>query len=663
MKRSSSIYVVASILSSLRETVRGLLDRRDWAYLLSLLVPLVLYNLALKGIAIASREEVDGILGTFNLIRSDLLFNLGYASLWVGLFAVVRKGVYRKGIVVLFHAVSILIVLVTASAHQYFLKTGSTLDYSTIIYYLGTLGEIKSLIAREATPVIRVLLLALLAYMVLGPFLVKRAVGRRTPRQVSGGSTGALRFGAFVTCLVAAGLVLLSALPGAAKANKSFSRSPFVNAIVTGLTGPDVEELTAGISVRYEGNRLVGVGLRQTPETEKRNVVLIHLESIRARSMTPYEALTPSDQDSGVPPITPFMAGLAEESLLVERSYTIIPHTSKALVAVNCGINPHPDKEILEAEPGRIPVPCLPDLLKRQDYNSVFFQSATETFEDRPQLVKNFGYEDFYGLEDMSTEGFEQAGFLGYEDAIMLEPSRRWLEENGDEPFLASYVTLTSHYEYLAPDRYGYKEFAEDEELNRYLNSVRYVDSFLKELFEQYKELGLYEDTIFVLYGDHGEAFAEHGVKKHDKVIYEEALRIPLMVHDPQRWQEGERVEDILSNQLDIVPTVLEMLGYEVVGGEYPGYSLLEPLLEDRTLHASCRPDLLCAASIKGYEKHIYHYGRRPGELYDLREDPLEERDLIREQNRNELKKWRSRLLEWRARAITIYEGPTSQSQ
>jgi lipoteichoic acid synthase len=51
----------------------------------------------------------------------------------------------------------------------------------------------------------------------------------------------------------------------------------------------------------------------------------------------------------------------------------------------------------------------------------------------------------------------------------------------------------------------------------------------VKHLLEQYKELGLYEETIFVLYGDHGEAFGEHGLYQHDNVAYEEGLRVPLL--------------------------------------------------------------------------------------------------------------------------------------
>jgi len=239
----------------------------------------------------------------------------------------------------------------------------------------------------------------------------------------------------------------------------------------------------------------------------------------------------------------------------------------------------------------------------------------------------------------------------------MLEPSRKWLEENGDDgPFLASYVTITPHHEWLEPDRYGLRDYHVEERLNRYLNTVRYVDFFVRNLIEQYKELGLYEDTIFILYGDHGEGFAEHGVRGHDNVIHEEGLRVPLIIHDPQRWKDGERIGgDFPVNHMDIPPTVLDLLGYRLVGGEYPGVSILGPPIP-RPLYFNCRPDLLCMASIEGYQKYIYHFGKQPEEFYDLEEDPFERNDLADRVAPEELARRREELLEWRSRAIATFE-------
>ena len=64
----------------------GLLSRRDWVYFLSLLVPLFVYNLALKAYDVRTSQSGDPWLAlVFNLMQSDVFFNLGYALLWIGL--------------------------------------------------------------------------------------------------------------------------------------------------------------------------------------------------------------------------------------------------------------------------------------------------------------------------------------------------------------------------------------------------------------------------------------------------------------------------------------------------------------------------------------------------------------------------------------------------
>src|ERR671917_2584789 len=89
--------------------LQGLLIRKDWIYVLSLLVPVFVYNVALKVVRVATQFEAPGPLGFLDEVRSDLLFNLGYAVLWMGVFAVVRGGIPRLAALGFFHISSILV--------------------------------------------------------------------------------------------------------------------------------------------------------------------------------------------------------------------------------------------------------------------------------------------------------------------------------------------------------------------------------------------------------------------------------------------------------------------------------------------------------------------------------------------------------------------------
>jgi arylsulfatase A-like enzyme len=623
-----------------------LLSRRDWVYSLSLLVPLTVYNLALKAYDIASRPGGFRFVRGLNLIRSDIFFNLGHALLWAGLFATARRGPLRWVVLVLFHTTTTFVAIVRTVAHRYFQQTGTTLDYDIVALWLPRFGEIKPMIK---VPILaRVFLLFATFYAALGPWLVTRAVGRWRGWDSPAGTPGISLSGSLGLCLQGLGFGVLSLLADSspAGASKSFARDPLANLILTGLKEAIAGEDDPNADDRTVENPAADARLVPTPRTEKRNVVLVHLESTRARSVTPYNDALET---------TPFLDELAKSSLLAERAYTTVPHTSKASVSVNCGIEPHLVQQATEANPGSIPARGLADLLTEQGYGTVFFQSSTENFDNFRDLAKNFGYEEYYPLESMSTEGFERSNYFGYEDDIMLKPSQEWLKMREDKPFMAEYLTGTAHHDYAPPPRYESKDFSEDELLDRYLNCVRYQDSFVKNLIDQYKDLGLYEATIFVLFGDHGEGFGEHGRYVHEDNPYEESLKIPLIIHAPGWFENGERVEG-LSNLTDILPTVLEMLGYEVENGEYPGYSLLHPVPEDRTLFFSCFNKDKCLASLRNSEKYIYHYGNQPDEFFDLSEDPFEERNLTNERA-EAVRERRDELLVWRSRINAMYIG------
>ncbi|HEV2093128.1 MAG TPA: sulfatase-like hydrolase/transferase [Rubrobacter sp.] len=624
--------------------LRNLLTRGDWIYLACLLVPVFLYNITLKVVRIVTRPDPPGLLGFLDQVRSDLLFNLGFAALWVGIFALVRVGWPRRVVMLLFHLTVVVVVVLTTSAHFFYESTGSTLDLSFVIVSISSIGEIQGAIGSETTLLHWILISVVLFYVLAGPALLTMLLaGNWRPAEGDSGRPGHAPITVGGIALV---LFCLSLVPSVTNAGNAFARDPLANMMVNEVASTEVEATVSPDSLPTDTR------LSPTPQTEKRNVVVVVLESTRAESTTAYN----EDIDT-----TPFLDELSEESLMAERAHAVVPHTSKALLATICGVDPPLDTQKTESEPGIIPARCLPELLGEQGYESAFFQSATKTFERRPQLVENFGYDFFRAIEGMDRTGYQRVNYFGYEDEVMLKPSREWLEDNGDDgPFMTTYLTVTPHHNYVVPKRYGTEKYSSDPELNKYLNTVRYQDFFLKKLFEQYKDLGLYEDTVFVILGDHGEGFGEHGLKQHDNTIYQEGLHIPLLVHDPQN-PEPRRVEENVS-ELDVLPTVTDMLGYEVEGGEYPGHSMLSPPKE-RKIKVSCYHERTCLASIDGDQKYIYSYGNRGEEYYDLSEDPEERNNLIEEQPEKKIEDLRDDLLAWEARVTASYEQRQDQEK
>src|SRR5215204_1499004 len=163
-----------------------LLNSRDWVYSLSLLIPLFVYSLSLKAYDIVSPGR-GGIrfARTLALLRSDAFFNLGYVLLWIGLFATAQRGPLRWAGVFLFHVITALVAVIKTGAHRYFRETGTTLDYDILALWAPRFDEVKPMV--KLPPSSRMLLFAALFYVVLGPLLVTRAIGRwrRWPERCS----------------------------------------------------------------------------------------------------------------------------------------------------------------------------------------------------------------------------------------------------------------------------------------------------------------------------------------------------------------------------------------------------------------------------------------------------------------------------------------------
>ena len=612
-------------------------DAESRALMVGLVVPMTIVVVGLKIWRVNNREVWHSLFSTLDLFRSEVLLCFAVAAL--GLAAM--RGVTTKGrrIAILAAAQAVVVTMVgyDVIAHFFFVETGSVLDLHLVMFSLGnfqdTLFAIGTIVPMDYWAFLGGIIAALmgLPWFVraqsekAGLFASSQANSRSPWRPVLIG--------------IATVILAIPATPG--EYYNTFARASVFNLPLSllQLSGAMDGDLEFESRSDLKQLRLEPV---EDSEDEARNVVFVILESVRAQSTTLGDPEKPT---------TPFLADLAERSLVAEHAHAVVPHTSKALVAILCGLEPRLHMPISEALPGGLPARCLADLLGEQGYETAYFQSATETFENRPGLVENMGYDTFVPLEAMEQQGFAVANDFGLEDMVILPSSRAWLQERGEGPLFATYLTVTPHHIYLAPRRFGRYEWADDPMFNRYLNTLYYVDQFSRKLLEQYQELGLYEDTIFVFVGDHGEAFGEHGRMQHDNVIWQEGLHVPMLIYDPQK-SEQQRVTAPTS-QIDLAPTIVELLGFEVREGSYPGAPLTEVDAE-RRVFAHCWYELRCMANIGKRWKYIDHFNHRPPEVFDLIEDPLETNNLYDEM-KEESQQWELQLRRWRAQVNEIY--------
>ncbi|MEA2694612.1 MAG: choline-sulfatase, partial [Acidobacteriota bacterium] len=107
-----------------------------------------------------------------------------------------------------------------------------------------------------------------------------------------------------------------------------------------------------------------------------------------------------------------------------------------------------------------------------------------------------------------------------------------------------------------------------------YDGEVHAADRQFGRFLEQLKFFDLYDESLIVLVGDHGEEFAEHGGFDHGRTLYEELLRVPLIVKLPRSWKRTGRITRPVST-VDLAPTILEVVGGGGTGPAFQGASLL----------------------------------------------------------------------------------------
>jgi arylsulfatase A-like enzyme len=160
----------------------------------------------------------------------------------------------------------------------------------------------------------------------------------------------------------------------------------------------------------------------------------------------------------------------------------------------------------------------------------------------------------------------------------------------------------------------------------RYLEALydaaaTYVDSELGRFFAELRRRGLYDDALILVTADHGEAFLEHGHTGHGFSLYEEELRVPLVVKPPRSFPVATRRSEAWTGLVDLLPTVLDYVGGEPPAGVV-GTSLRAAIegraLPERRLYAGATMYLSSYAALEN-ERIFIHRHVPPLELFRLR--------------------------------------------
>jgi arylsulfatase A-like enzyme/predicted Zn-dependent protease len=375
--------------------------------------------------------------------------------------------------------------------------------------------------------------------------------------------------------------------------------------------------------------------LRELPRC---NVILLTLDTLRADHLSCY---SPGKVQ------TPNLDSLAAGGTLFETCISQTPLTLPAHATILSGTYPlyHQVRDN-----GGFLVPekleLISETLQRQRFATAGFIAA---YVLHSKWGINQGFDHFADNFDMAKYNSISLGKVQKRADEVLGEAETWLRKNSGKRFFSWIHLYDPHTPYEPPP--PFRELYAD---HPYRGEVAYLDSELGKFFDFLKAENLWDNTIIVVTGDHGESFGEHREQGHGFYIYESTVRVPLIIRAPRSFPV-KRVERIVEH-VDIVPTILDMLDVPQPAA-IQGRSLLGLMLGrsekgfDAAYTETYYPRLHFGWSeLSALYTGKWKYIKAPdAELYDLPADRGEERNLAQRQSLDSRRLKRS-LVEFQSR-------------
>ncbi len=362
---------------------------------------------------------------------------------------------------------------------------------------------------------------------------------------------------------------------------------------------------------------------------EGMNVIYLHLESFQTFLI---------DYELDGEEVTPFLNSMVEDpnTMYFDNFFhqTAQGKTSDAEFMLENSLFGLPKGSAFITK-GQNTYQSAPAILKDKGYTSAVFHGNNGTFWNRSEIYKSFGYDHFFDIESYPNTTEADMAEYGLMDKPFFEQSAPLLESL-PEPFYTKFITVAHHFPYKMDQQLATieKGTTGDASVDNYFQTARYADEAIKQFFEQLEASGLADNTMIVMYGDHygisdnhNEAMAE--VLSEDITPVENAKlqRVPLFIHVP--GMDGG-VNDTYGGQIDLLPTVLHLLGVETQKYVHFGTDLLSEEHEELVMFRN--GDYV---SPEAYSIGEAFYDPDTG--LPLEEGQLEEAEMLKQRGRYEL--------------------------
>jgi len=247
---------------------------------------------------------------------------------------------------------------------------------------------------------------------------------------------------------------------------------------------------------------------------------------------------------------TPFLDSLANESLIFSNAYANGSKSIHGMSSVLAGIPSFKDAFTSSPYPKQ-KIQSLVSTLKEMGYDTSFFHGAPNGSMGFLGFGNILGFDHYYGKTEYNNDA-DHDGSWGIWDEPFMQFMKQTLDKKR-KPFFGTIFTVSSHEPYAVPAKYEGKFPKGTIPMHQ---CVGYTDYAFRKFFEAAKKEPWFKNTIFIITADHGNITA---YDEYNKIINRQA--VPILIYKPDGSLKGDVKE--LAQQIDIYPTVLDMIGYQ----------------------------------------------------------------------------------------------------
>jgi len=349
---------------------------------------------------------------------------------------------------------------------------------------------------------------------------------------------------------------------------------------------------------------------------------------------------------------SPNIDKIAGEGVIFTNFYTVCPWTHPTIASLFTGKYPQaifPPAEHEQAMKQVLPeeIDTLAEVLRKEGYRTI-------ALVDHPRISKVLNYDQGF---DEFVQMFDK--WTGKPAPLVIKEVSERLDKINEDYFFVYLHLIYPHWPYEPPSPYnevfgkGYKECAIEEKecvieekegmINMYDGEIKYTDELIGGILDNLRKRKLLNNTYIIITSDHGEGFWEHGLAVHGNSLYNELLKVPLIIYFPGGRRTQTKTIDGLVSNIDLFPTIMDFAKIENFpkGG---GKSLFRYFdnknrEEDNRMIFSESPHSLCIKALScqnerykfiwyppSMTKYILLFN--PIQLYDIKEDPFEKHNL-----------------------------------